>query len=160
MSIKLRNLSAAIAGTAFIAASQISMAQNTDDPVAELVSRLELESYKTTLKGLTQFGDRRQGTSRNRAAVDWIEEQLISYGCSNVERLHYTFTTRPRGSGGRRAVTETPDLTTPTGGAVGRNGSGPGGSSIFGYRASTGVNRRGPRCTARRLGLRVRTRCI
>ena len=141
MSNRVRILNSAIAATAFITASQFSFAQDDDDPVAELVSRLELESYKTTLKGLTQFGDRRQGTSRNRAAVDWIEEQLISYGCSNVERLHYTFTTRPRGSGGSRGATETPDLTTPTGGAVGRNGSGPGGSSIFGYRAPTGVNR-------------------
>jgi len=127
-------------GTALVGMSQLTLAQDADDPIAELVSRLELESYKATLKGLTQFGDRRQGTSRNRAAVDWIEEQLISYGCSNVERLHYTFTTRPRGSG-RRAATETPDLTTPTGGLVGRNGSGPGGSSIYGYRANTGVNR-------------------
>jgi hypothetical protein len=36
---------------------------------------------------------------------------------------------------------EPPDLTTPTGGLVGRNGNGPGGSTIFGYRARTGVNR-------------------
>ncbi|MEJ2205433.1 MAG: M20/M25/M40 family metallo-hydrolase [Gemmatimonadota bacterium] len=32
-------------------------------------------------------------------------------------------------------------LTTPTGGLVGRNGNGPGGSTIYGYRARTGVNR-------------------
>jgi hypothetical protein len=37
-----------------------------DDPAKVLVSRLTLENYKTTLKGLTQFGDRRQGTRRNR----------------------------------------------------------------------------------------------
>ena len=43
------------------------------DPVARLVARLDLERYKATIKGLTQFGDRRQGTARNRAAVDWIE---------------------------------------------------------------------------------------
>jgi hypothetical protein len=48
-----------------------------------LVGRLELERYKATIKGLTQFGDRRQGTDRNRAAVDWIEAQLKSYGCTN-----------------------------------------------------------------------------
>jgi len=40
--------------------------------IAQLVSRLELERYKATIKRLTQFGDRRQGTDRNRAAVDWI----------------------------------------------------------------------------------------
>ena len=40
------------------------------DPVKALVGRLALENYKATIKGLTQFGDRRQGTDRNRAAVD------------------------------------------------------------------------------------------
>ena len=61
------------------------------DPIALLVPRLDLERYKATIKGLTQFGDRRQGTDRNRAAVDWIEAQLRSYGCSNVSRLKYDF---------------------------------------------------------------------
>jgi hypothetical protein len=46
--------------------------------VSALVGRLDLEKYKATVKGLTQFGDRRQGTDRNRAAVDWIEAQLKS----------------------------------------------------------------------------------
>ncbi|GJM13264.1 MAG: hypothetical protein DHS20C12_16670 [Pseudohongiella sp.] len=141
MNSKQQFLVKALAAVAISGMSQLGSAQDADDPIAELVSRLDLETYKTTLKGLTQFGDRRQGTSRNRAAVDWIEEQLISYGCSNVERLNYTFTTRPRGTGRRAAATDTPDLTTPTGGLVGRNGSGPGGSSIYGYRSPTGVNR-------------------
>ena len=52
-------------------------------PSRTLVSRLDLERYKATIKGLTQFGDRRQGTERNRKAVDWIEAQLKSYGCAN-----------------------------------------------------------------------------
>jgi len=39
----------------------------------------------------TAFGDRREGTDRNRAALDWIDAQLRSYGCSNVERLTYLF---------------------------------------------------------------------
>ena len=38
------------------------------DPIAMMVGRLELENYKATIKGLAQFGDRRQGTDRNRAA--------------------------------------------------------------------------------------------
>ena len=59
------------------------------DPVATLVGRLNLESYKATIKGLTQFGDRLQGTDRNRAAVDWIEARLKSYGCTNTERIRY-----------------------------------------------------------------------
>ena len=55
-----------------------------DDPVKALVGRLDLERYKATIKSLTQFGDRRQGTDRNRAAIDWIEAQLQSYGCTNT----------------------------------------------------------------------------
>jgi Peptidase family M28 len=65
-----------------------------DDPVKALVARLSLESYKATLKGLTAFGDRRQGTDRNRAAVDWIESRLKSYGCA-TERLHYAYVPPP-----------------------------------------------------------------
>ena len=61
------------------------------DPVRDLVSRLDLEKYKATIKGLTQFGDRRQGTARNRAAVDWIEAQLKSYGCTPTERITYDY---------------------------------------------------------------------
>jgi len=60
------------------------------DPIADLVGRLDLEKYKATIKNLTQFGDRRQGTARNRAAVDWIEAQLKSYGCA-TERLKYEY---------------------------------------------------------------------
>jgi len=71
------------------------------DPIAVLVGRLDLEKYKTTIKGLTKFGDRRQGTDRNRAAIDWIEAQLKSYGCSNISRIKYTYspneTRRPSG---------------------------------------------------------------
>src|SRR5213594_1405016 len=61
------------------------------DPIARLVARLDLERYKATIKGLTRFGDRRQGTDRNGAAVDWIEAQLRSYGCSDVARLKYNY---------------------------------------------------------------------
>ena len=61
------------------------------DPVAILAGRLDLASYKATIKGLTQFGDRRQGTDRNANAVTWIETQLKSYGCANVERITYDY---------------------------------------------------------------------
>ncbi|HEX7024696.1 MAG TPA: M28 family peptidase, partial [Gemmatimonadales bacterium] len=64
------------------------------DSIRTLVSRLDLERYKATIKGLTRFGDRRQGTDRNRAAVDWIEAQLVSYGCTNTERIKYEYTGR------------------------------------------------------------------
>jgi hypothetical protein len=129
-----------------VLASPLPQAQDAgDDPTQALVDRLTLDNYKTTLKGLTQFGDRRQGTERNRNAVDWIEAQLQSFGCTNTERVIYDFDPAPRntggGRGGRGGPTVAPDLTTPTGGLVGRNGNGPGGSSIYGYRARTGVNR-------------------
>jgi hypothetical protein len=65
------------------------------DPVRVLVGRLDLEKYKATIKALTRFGDRRQGTQRNRDAIDWIEAQLKSYGCSNTARLTYTVGAEP-----------------------------------------------------------------
>jgi peptidase M28-like protein len=80
-----------------IAASGISgstvWAQNgrAEDPARVLVQRLDLEKYKATIKGLTQFGDRREGTDRNKAAIDWIETQLKSSGCTNTERLRYEY---------------------------------------------------------------------
>src|SRR5882757_6691926 len=88
-----------------ITATSVPAAAETDakqaDPVKVLVARLDLERYKATIKGLTQFGDRRQGTDRNRAAVDWIEAQLKRYGCSNISRVKYTYsageTRRPSG---------------------------------------------------------------
>jgi hypothetical protein len=58
------------------------------DPVRTLVGQLDLEKYKATIKGLTQFGDRREGTERNRKAVDWIEAQLKSYSCE-TGRISY-----------------------------------------------------------------------
>src|SRR5712664_956397 len=62
-----------------------------DPTAAALVGRLDLERYKATIKGLTKFGDRRQGTDRNREAVDWIEAELRTYGCTNTERIRYTY---------------------------------------------------------------------
>ena len=77
-----------------------------DDAVAMLVGRLDLERYKSTIKALTQFGDRRQGTDRNRAAVDWIEAQLKSYGCT-PERHRYVYTPPPKPT--PPAATKNPD---------------------------------------------------
>jgi hypothetical protein len=77
--------------------SQSAYAQNAPgDPIRVLVGRLDLETYKATIKGLTQFGDRREGTARNRAAVDWIEAQLKSYGCTNTERVKYVYDQLPQ----------------------------------------------------------------
>ena len=79
-----------------------AQADEPPDPIRRIVDRSIWKKYKATIKGLTQFGDRRQGTDRNRAAVDWIEAQLKSYGCTNTERIKYDYqppppTPRPRG---------------------------------------------------------------
>ena len=73
------------------AATTVTIATPPTNPVpdvAALVGRLDLERYKATIKALTQFGDRLQGTERNRKAVDWIEAQLRLYGCP-TERVRY-----------------------------------------------------------------------
>jgi hypothetical protein len=126
-------------------------ADSADAAVRELVGRLDLERYKATIKGLTQFGDRRQGTKRNRDAVDWIEAQLRSYGCQNIERIRYEYRSpAPRGGGaaGRGAAAGAAGRGGAGGraGGAGRGGGAPairmgqGGSRIFGYTARTGVN--------------------
>src|SRR5258705_11065431 len=94
-------------------------AQVPPDPIKQMVDRLDLENYKATIKGLTQFGDRRQGTDRNRAALDWIEAQLKSYGCTNIERI--TYTSPP-------PAASDPDAPARGAGAGGRGGRGAGGA--------------------------------
>jgi hypothetical protein len=74
-----------------VAPPAASSADSASDPIQGLVARLDLERYKGTIKELTRFGDRRQGTARNRQALDWIEAQLRSYGCTNTERLTYEY---------------------------------------------------------------------
>ena len=141
MASGLRLLAAAVITTATSMLPLTASSQTlSEEDIRELVSQLELESYKATIKGLTQFGDRRQGTERNRQAVDWIEEQLQSYGCP-TGRIDYVFDPEPRPPRIRRQGNEAIEFYTRTGGRVGRNGSGPGGSSIYGYRVQTGVNR-------------------
>jgi hypothetical protein len=80
-------------GSSIIALSSSVFGQSTpsDDPIQLLVGRLDLGGYKATIKGLAGFGDRQQGTDRNRAAVDWIEAQLRSYGCTNTKRIKYVY---------------------------------------------------------------------
>jgi hypothetical protein len=64
------------------------------DAATALTQRLSIEHYKATIKGLTQLGDRREGTRRNRDAINWIEVQLRSYGCLTA-RLKYTYAPPP-----------------------------------------------------------------
>jgi len=88
-------LSAAAFGLLVSLMAQAQPQPAANDPVRQLVGHLDLAAYKATIKGLTQFGDRREGTARNRAAVDWIEAQLKSYGCTNTERIKYTYNAPP-----------------------------------------------------------------
>jgi len=119
-----------------------------DDPVKTLVGRLDLEKYKTTIKGLTQFGDRRQGTQRNRDAVNWIQKQLESYGYTNAERIKYDPPVPARECGPSVPASVVQAREGRAGGAgAGRGGgrganpdSGQGGARIVGNRARTGVN--------------------
>jgi Peptidase family M28 len=93
-----------------------------------MVARLDLDRYKATIKGLTQFGDRRQGTARNRAAIDWIETQLKSYGCTNTERIKFDYQPPAAGAGrGGGRGPQDPNL-------------GPGGARRRGNRQPEGVN--------------------
>ncbi|HUX32297.1 MAG TPA: M28 family peptidase [Gemmatimonadaceae bacterium] len=112
------------------AGGQAAAAAPADDPIATLVSRLTLDQYKANIKGLTNFGDRRQGTERNRKAVDWIEAQLKSFGCSDVQRLTYTYEPPPpraRGGRGRGRGFAPSEIAS-------------GGGRYRGIRAHTGVN--------------------
>jgi hypothetical protein len=145
-----------------VAGAQGTAADSTD-PVRDLVARLDLEKYKATVKELTQFGDRRQGTKRNRDAVDWIEAQLKSYGCTNTERIRYEHTQNPpRGGGAGRGGAAGTDTSAARGrgagadtaaaargrGQGGGRGIGPitgvvsgsGGSRLRGNRGRTSVN--------------------
>jgi hypothetical protein len=96
------------------------------DPIAQLVSQLDLGRYKETIRNLARFGDRRQGTERNRKAIDWIEAQLKSYGCT-TERIRYEYVAAPR-------------QRVPAAGGGSGGPSGQGGSTLFGARAPISVN--------------------
>ncbi|HEY9516143.1 MAG TPA: M28 family peptidase [Gemmatimonadaceae bacterium] len=139
MPISLNRLTAGVALLALAAAplaaqNAASSPDTASDQIKAMVARLSLDRYKATIKGLTQFGDRQQGTDRNRAAVDWIEKQLQSYGCTPTERITYDFQPAPRRTrpspeqmaASRRARAE---------------GWNVGGSRMRGNIAPTGVNR-------------------
>jgi hypothetical protein len=104
----------------------------SDEVVKALVARLDVARYKATIKGLTQFGDRRQGTDRNRAAVDWIEAQLESYGCPTA-RVKYVYQPAPPAAT-RPAAPSSPII------ASGEVRTGQGGSRYRGITAPTSVN--------------------
>ena len=124
LSLAIAAMTVAGVGAGVPGQAQAGVAEGQNDPVRELVSRLDLERYKATIKGLTRFGDRRQGTDRNRAAIDWIDQALKSYGCAPTERIHYEYQP-PEGRG--RGPARDPDAA-------------PGGGRFRGIRTRTGVN--------------------
>jgi hypothetical protein len=112
---------------ALIPARSPAAASGDADPIKVLVGRLDLDSYKATIKELTRFGDRRQGTARNRAALDWIESRLRRDGCAGVSRLDYRFSSADPVAPSGPPVAHTPDAAA-------------GGARYRGVRARTGVN--------------------
>ncbi|HXE60331.1 MAG TPA: M20/M25/M40 family metallo-hydrolase [Gemmatimonadaceae bacterium] len=139
MRIVLHRLAAGAALVSLGAASAAAQAgrapaRDTANPqITQLVSRLTLDQYKANVKGLTQFGDRRQGTERNRQAVDWIEAQLKSYGCTNTERITYDYQPpAPRARPTPEQIAAFQRLRA--------SGQGQGGSRIRGKLGPTGVN--------------------
>ena len=119
-------------------ASHSEPTDSLTDPVRVLASRLDLTRYKATIKGLTQFGDRREGTDRNANAVTWIETQLRSYGCANVERVTYDF--QPPVPAGSRAADSVMRVRSAQRSQAAALGSAQGGGRTRGVRTRTGVN--------------------
>jgi peptidase M28-like protein len=104
-----------------------------DETIAALVARLDLDRYKAAIKGLTRFGDRREGTDRNAAAVDWIESQLGGFGCA-TDRIVYTYEPAPPTATPARAAPPKPAI------ATGEVRRGQGGSRYRGITRPTSVN--------------------
>ncbi len=135
MSLSSKSILAGVALAAAMATPVLSQSpvggvrsDSADEAITQIVARLDLERYKATIKGLTQFGDRRQGTDRNRNAVDWIEAQLKSYGCTPTARITYEYQPPP------------PRVATPRPQGTGRGSTAQGGGRMFGVRTPTGVN--------------------
>jgi len=82
-----------LVGTLTLATLLLQQTPNAPaDPVRTVVGRLEIDRYKSHIKGLAQFGDRMRGTQGNRDAIDWLEKQLQSFGYVNVTRQRFMST--------------------------------------------------------------------
>ena len=100
------------------------------DPISSLVGQLDLEKYKATIKSLTRFGDRRQGTEATvRRSTDRSATEI--YGCANTKRLQYS--TRKRRRRSRPSAR-------PAFRAARRRSTGPGRQHPVRHRIATGVN--------------------
>jgi hypothetical protein len=88
----MRFLLAMLALTAGLSAQTSNVPTDT---IRTVVGRLELERYKAHIRGITRFGDRMQGTERNRQAIAWLEQQLKSFGYTTVERFRFMSASGP-----------------------------------------------------------------
>ena len=95
--------------------------RRSDGSVTTLVGRLASRATKRPSR-TTQFGDRRQGTDRNRAAIDWIEAQLKSYGAPHRTAPLPTHRRRRRPSTGPQGAPSTQPAIQHRSGASTRNG--------------------------------------
>jgi hypothetical protein len=68
---------------------------DADNAVKAVVDRLNFDGYKALIGSLAEFGERRQGTEQNVAAMHWIAEQLKSWGYE-VEQMQYEYQGQPR----------------------------------------------------------------
>ena len=73
----------------FWLAAGLSAQTPNADALRTVAGRLDIERFKGHIQGLAQFGDRLQGTQRNRDAIAWLEQQLKSFGYTNVVRQRF-----------------------------------------------------------------------
>ncbi len=87
---------------ALVAPASIGAFAAQNNAPETLVSRLDLERYKSNVRNLAAFGTRYWNTEGNERARDWIQEQLESYG---YEVHRQTFT-----ASGRRGNMDAKDI--------------------------------------------------
>jgi hypothetical protein len=75
-----------------------------DSAVQRIVERLDFDSYRELVRGLTLFGDREQGTERNERALDWIQQQLEGWGYTVERHEYYVVCERGRCSNAARGA--------------------------------------------------------
>ena len=142
----LRSMKRILMGLAIVMAAVSLDAQQpaapapANDPIRTLVSRLDLEKYKATIKGLTAFGDRRQGTERNARPSTGSKRSsratAVRPSASKYEYNPAPPSRRRRRGGGQGGGQKPPNPII----ASGEVRSGPGGSRYRGITRRTGVN--------------------